>query len=96
MTIALGHPAFGVFERDDELAGAGHEQVVFCRDEDSGLRAVISIRDTTLGPALGRAWVFPYPNESPAPIDVLRLSLGHDLRGRLRQVARWGQGRHHR
>ena len=38
-------------------AFADHEQVVFCRDVDSGLRAIIAIHDTTLGPALGgTAW----------------------------------------
>ncbi|MDI6912376.1 Glu/Leu/Phe/Val dehydrogenase dimerization domain-containing protein [Nocardioides sp.] len=75
MTIALHH-ASGVFDRDDDLAGAGHEQVVFCRDVESGLRAIISIHDTTLGPALGGTRFFPYPNEPAALRDGLRLSQG--------------------
>ncbi|WP_344183136.1 Glu/Leu/Phe/Val family dehydrogenase [Kribbella lupini] len=76
MNLQLGPRTAGVFERDDELAGAGHEQVVFCRDDDSGLRAIISIHDTTLGPALGGTRFFPYPNESAALRDGLRLSQG--------------------
>ena len=43
----------GVFDRDDELVAAGHEQVVFCRDEETGLQAIISIHSTSRGPALG-------------------------------------------
>ncbi|HEY8415957.1 MAG TPA: leucine dehydrogenase, partial [Thermaerobacter sp.] len=35
------------------MEGLGHEQVVFCHDRDSGLKAIIAIHDTTLGPALG-------------------------------------------
>lgn len=66
----------GVFDRTDELASAGHEQVVFCRDKDSGLRAIISIHDTTLGPALGGTRMFPYSSEAAALTDGLRLAQG--------------------
>lgn len=65
--------AFGVF---DELAKRDHEQVVFCRDEASGLRAIIGIHNTTLGPALGGCRMYPYASERDALIDVLRLSRG--------------------
>ena len=65
-----------VFERGDELASAGHEQVVFCRDKKSGLRAIIAIHDTTLGPALGGTRMYPYRSEADALRDVLRLSVG--------------------
>jgi valine dehydrogenase (NAD+) len=65
-----------VFERSDELASAGHEQVVFCRDRESGLRAIIAIHDTTLGPALGGTRMYPYRCEADALRDVLRLSQG--------------------
>lgn len=68
--------ASGVFDRADEMGQAGHEQVVFCRDKDSGLRAIISIHDTTLGPALGGTRFYPYPNEAAALTDALRLSQG--------------------
>lgn len=76
MTVDLEPSAPGVFERHDELADAGHEQIVFCRDEASGLRAIISIHDTTLGPALGGTRFFPYASESAALRDGLRLSQG--------------------
>jgi valine dehydrogenase (NAD+) len=66
----------GVFERDDHLDEAGHEQVVFCRDEATGLRAIIAIHDTTLGPALGGTRFFPYASEGEAVTDALRLSQG--------------------
>ena len=51
-----------------------HEQVVFCRDRDAGLRAIIAIHDTTLGPALGGCRMWPYPSEDEALADALRLS----------------------
>jgi len=53
-----------------------HEQVVFCRDDESGLRAIIAIHNTTLGPALGGCRFYPYPSEADALRDVLRLSRG--------------------
>ena len=54
----------------------GHEQVVFCTDTDTGLKAIIAIHDTTLGPALGGTRMWNYSNESDALQDVLRLSRG--------------------
>jgi valine dehydrogenase (NAD+) len=65
-----------VFDREDELRDAGHEQVVFCHDRDTGLRAIIAIHDTTLGPALGGTRIYPYDSEAAALTDVLRLSQG--------------------
>ncbi|NCN40972.1 Glu/Leu/Phe/Val dehydrogenase [bacterium] len=53
-----------------------HEQVVFCQDKDSGLKAIIAIHNTTLGPALGGTRMWNYKNEEDALIDVLRLSKG--------------------
>lgn len=53
-----------------------HEQVVFCQDRDSGLRAIIAIHNTTLGPALGGTRMWPYKSEEEALNDVLRLSRG--------------------
>lgn len=50
------------------------EQVVFCHDRTSGLRAIIAIHDTTLGPALGGIRMRPYPTEQEALTDVLRLA----------------------
>lgn len=77
MTITAPSPSAElVFERTDELSTAGHEQVVFCRDEASGLRAIIALHDTRLGPALGGTRFYPYASESAALTDVLRLSQG--------------------
>ncbi|HLL65158.1 MAG TPA: Glu/Leu/Phe/Val dehydrogenase [Micromonosporaceae bacterium] len=54
--------------------GAGHEQVVFCQDKASGLRAIIAIYSTALGPALGGTRFHPYPSEDAAVHDALELS----------------------
>ena len=54
----------------------GHEQLVFCNDEETGLKAIIAIHDTTLGPALGGTRMWSYSNEENAIQDVLRLSRG--------------------
>jgi valine dehydrogenase (NAD+) len=61
----------GVFSRH-----SGHEQVVFCSDEASGLRAIIAIYSTALGPALGGTRFYPYSCEDDAVEDVLNLSKG--------------------
>jgi leucine dehydrogenase len=53
-----------------------HEQVVFAHDADAGLRAIIAIHDTTLGPALGGCRIWPYESDAAALTDVLRLSRG--------------------
>ncbi|PXY26376.1 Glu/Leu/Phe/Val family dehydrogenase [Prauserella flavalba] len=51
-----------------------HEQVVSCRDQASGLHAIIAIHSTVLGPALGGTRFYPYGSEEDALSDVLRLS----------------------
>ncbi|MFO7814425.1 MAG: Glu/Leu/Phe/Val dehydrogenase [Halanaerobiales bacterium] len=53
-----------------------YEQVVFNYDEASGLKAIIAIHDTTLGPALGGTRIWDYESEEKAVNDVLRLSKG--------------------
>ncbi len=58
----------------DVIFSAGHQQVVFCADEASGLKAIIAIHSTTLGPALGGTRFYPYPDQAAALTDVLRLS----------------------
>ncbi|MCW2744060.1 MAG: Glu/Leu/Phe/Val dehydrogenase dimerization region [Mycobacterium sp.] len=55
-------------------APGGHEQVVFCSDPASGLRAIIAIYSTALGPALGGTRFHPYATEQAAIDDALRLS----------------------
>jgi len=51
-----------------------HENVVFCCDAETGLRAIIAIHDTTLGPAAGGCRMWPYSSATEALTDVLRLS----------------------
>ena len=64
------NPVFGQVSFDD------HEQVVFCNDKDTGLKAIISIHNTVMGPALGGTRMWQYKNEWEALNDVLRLSRG--------------------
>ncbi|WP_418957906.1 Leu/Phe/Val dehydrogenase [Streptomyces tritici] len=54
----------------------GHEQVVLCQDRASGLKAVIALHSTALGPALGGTRFYPYANEAEAVADALNLSRG--------------------
>ena len=63
-------PVFGQLSFDD------HEQVVFCNDKDTGLKAIIGIHNTVLGPALGGTRMWNYSSEWDAVNDVLRLSRG--------------------
>ncbi len=62
-----------VFGRIDRM---GHEQVVFGRDEETGLKTIIGIHSTVLGPALGGTRMWNYNSEGEALQDVLRLSRG--------------------
>ncbi|MEO0479106.1 MAG: Glu/Leu/Phe/Val dehydrogenase dimerization domain-containing protein [Planctomycetota bacterium] len=59
-----------------ELSIDGYERVVRAKDPESGLHAIISVHDTTLGPALGGMRMWPYASEDEALTDVLRLSRG--------------------
>src|SRR6516162_1149091 len=54
----------------------GHQEPLFAHHADSGLRALIAIHDTTLGPAFGGCRMYPYASEHHAMADVLRLSRG--------------------
>lgn len=60
----------------DLLEEHDYEQLVFCQDKNSGLKAIICIHDTTLGPALGGTRIWNYESEEEAIIDVLRLARG--------------------
>ncbi len=55
---------------------ADHEQIVFCSDKETRLKAIIAIHDTTLGPSLGGTRMWMYKSEAEALNDVLRLSRG--------------------
>ena len=63
-------PVFGQASFDD------HEQIVFCKDKDTGLKAIIGIHSTVLGPSLGGTRMWQYNSEFDALNDVLRLSRG--------------------
>jgi leucine dehydrogenase len=73
----MGERTDGLFSRIERY---GHEQVMFCRDRSTGLRGIIAIHDTTLGPALGGIRMRPYPTEEDALQDVLRLSRAMTLK----------------
>lgn len=60
----------------DTLQDLGHEQVVLCSDKITGLRAIIAIHDTSLGPALGGTRFWNYASDEEALTDALRLSRG--------------------
>ncbi|MFC4721034.1 Glu/Leu/Phe/Val dehydrogenase [Geojedonia litorea] len=67
-------PVFG------QLSFDNHEQVVFCNDKDTGLKAIIGIHNTVLGPALGGVRMWAYNSEWEALNDTLRLSRGMTLK----------------
>src|SRR5579875_3755637 len=68
-----GHLEMNIFSY---LEKYDYEQVVFCHDEAAGLRAIIAIHDTTLGPALGGCRMWTYASEDDAILDALRLARG--------------------
>lgn len=58
------------------MENSDYEQLVFCQDKNSGLKAIIAIHDTTLGPALGGTRMWTYDSEADAIEDALRLARG--------------------
>ncbi|ORJ92524.1 valine dehydrogenase [Prescottella equi] len=66
----------GVVYNRDEFAGTPHQQVSFFEDPETGLKAIIALHSTALGPALGGTRFYPYTDEYSAVTDVLRLSRG--------------------
>ena len=67
-------PAYPQGTPISSTARNGHEQVVFCQDTQTGLRAIIAIYSTALGPSLGGTRFYPYPTADAALSDVLNLS----------------------
>ena len=59
-----------------KMVGMDHEQVLFCQDRATGLKAIVAVHNTVLGPALGGTRMWNYANEEDAITDVLRLSRG--------------------
>ena len=68
----------------------GHEQVVFCHDAGSGLKAIIAIHNTNRGPALGGCRMWPYASDEEALTDALRLSRGMTYKSALADLAMGG------
>ncbi|WP_144604566.1 Glu/Leu/Phe/Val dehydrogenase dimerization domain-containing protein [Algoriphagus algorifonticola] len=66
-----------------QISSMDHEQLVVCHDEATGLKALIGIHNTTLGPALGGTRMWPYATEEEAITDVLRLSRGMTFKNAL-------------
>jgi leucine dehydrogenase len=59
-----------------QMSKYNHEQLLFCNDNETGLKAIIAVHNTVLGPALGGTRMWAYNNEVDALTDVLRLSRG--------------------
>ena len=56
-----------------QLSTHDHEQIVFCQDQSTGLKAIIAIHNTVLGPSLGGTRMWNYHNEMEALTDVLQI-----------------------
>ncbi|QRX93049.1 Glu/Leu/Phe/Val dehydrogenase [Streptomyces noursei] len=75
--------AGGVLQTLFRTEQGGHEQVVLCQDRASGLKAVIALHNTALGPALGGTRFHPYASEDEAVLDALNLSRGMSYKNAL-------------
>ncbi|MEV0850381.1 Glu/Leu/Phe/Val dehydrogenase dimerization domain-containing protein [Streptomyces sp. NPDC049954] len=73
----------GVLHTLFRTEAGGHEQVVLCQDRESGLRAVIALHSTALGPALGGTRFYPYASDEEAVADALNLSRGMSYKNAL-------------
>lgn len=73
-----------------QMSTMGHDQILFCSDNQTGLKAIIAIHDTTLGPALGGTRMWVYNNELEALHDVLRLSRGMTYKNAISNLALGG------
>ena len=71
-------------------ATMAHEQVVYFKDEKTGLQTIIAIHDTTFGPSLGGTRMWPYPNLETALDDVLRLSKGMTYKAAISKLEQGG------
>ncbi len=76
----------------EKIQSDGFEQVVFCNDSKTGLKAIIALHSTVLGPATGGCRMWNYENESEALYDVLRLSQGMTYKASLAGL-NWGGGK---
>jgi leucine dehydrogenase len=76
----------------DDLAFDGHERVLFCHDADTGLKAIIAIHSTALGPAAGGTRLWSYASDDEALHDVLRLAQGMSFKNAMAGL-RFGGGK---
>ncbi len=67
----------------DKIFDQDHEQIIYCSDKDLGLKAIIGIHDTTLGPSIGGTRMWNYSTEQDGLKDVLRLSKAMSLKSSL-------------
>src|SRR5215469_5864289 len=79
----------------DYMRRYGHKKLVMCNDADSGLRAVVAIHSTHLGPAAGGLRMWPYASEEDAILDALRLARGMTYKYAAAGEPRRREGRHH-
>ena len=68
----------------------GHEEVILVQDAAAGLRAVIALHDTTLGPAVGGTRMRVYPTLDEAMVDALRLARAMTYKAALAEMPRGG------
>lgn len=76
----------------DKIQSDGFEQIVYCHDPKVGLRAIISLHSTVLGPATGGCRMWNYASEEEALTDVLRLSKGMSYKASVAGL-NWGGGK---
>jgi leucine dehydrogenase len=67
-----------------------HEQVIFCRDPDTGLKAIIAVHSTVMGPSVGGCRMWNYASEEEALRDVLRLSRGMSFKNAMANLGLGG------
>jgi valine dehydrogenase (NAD+) len=84
------HTVTGPDEAVEELSGSEHEDIVITQRAASGLRAIIAVHSTLLGPSLGGARFYPYGDEALALHDVLRLSRAMTAKAALAGLAHGG------
>ncbi|MFE6776347.1 Leu/Phe/Val dehydrogenase [Streptomyces sp. NPDC057702] len=78
-TVRASDPLSVLFQSDQ----GGHEQVVLCQDRETGLKAVIAIHSTALGPALGGTRFHAYASDEEAVLDALNLARGMSYKNAL-------------
>lgn len=86
-SLNLGGPGMGLFEYGESL---GHGELHFKMDQASGLRAIIAIHNTNLGPALGGCRLFEYESFESAVYDAMRLARGMSFKAALGNLALGG------